>query len=241
MNRSNGRTANGSQRHTVARALHDLGLGAWFGGSLMGAIGVDRAASAVEDPTDRTRVVNEAWLGWKPIQTAAIASYLVGSTLLARADRQRKRHQKGFRAASLAKTALTGLAVGATAYTSALGRRINEAGDVPVRDGSTPNADTPDEVAEAQGRLKLAQWSVPVQAAALIAVSSRMDEDARPGQVARGVFGLYRNRAEKGMKQARKRTEKGVDRTRKRTEKGLAKARKQARKRAERARKRVAA
>jgi hypothetical protein len=226
VDRTNGKMTN--DRHTFARTLHDLGLGAWFGGSLMGAIGLDRAASAVEDPTDRTRVVNEGWLGWKPIQTGAIAAYLVGSTLLARADRERKKHQKGLRAASLTKTALTGLALGATAYSGALGRRIHEAGTVPVADGTTPMPGTPDEVAEAQGRLKLAQWAVPVQAAALIAVSSRMDEETRPGQVARGVFGRYRDRTEKEVKRARKRAGKGMRKARKRTEKGLDKARKRA-------------
>ncbi len=37
--------------NTVARTLHDLGLAAWFGGSLMGAAGVNGAAAVVEDPT----------------------------------------------------------------------------------------------------------------------------------------------------------------------------------------------
>jgi hypothetical protein len=44
--------------NTVARTLHDLGLAAWFGGSLMGATGVNGAAAVVEDPTQRLRVAN---------------------------------------------------------------------------------------------------------------------------------------------------------------------------------------
>jgi hypothetical protein len=31
-----------AQDNTVARSLHDLGLAAWFGGSLMGAVGTGR-------------------------------------------------------------------------------------------------------------------------------------------------------------------------------------------------------
>ena len=31
-------------RNTVSRSLHDLGAAAWFGGSLMGAVGVNGAA-----------------------------------------------------------------------------------------------------------------------------------------------------------------------------------------------------
>jgi hypothetical protein len=41
--------------NTVARTLHDLGLAAWFGGSLMGAAGVNGAAAVVQDPTQRLR------------------------------------------------------------------------------------------------------------------------------------------------------------------------------------------
>ncbi|MFF2206234.1 hypothetical protein [Streptomyces sp. NPDC058145] len=33
-----------SGRNTVIRSLHDLGLAAWFGGSLMGAVGLNGAA-----------------------------------------------------------------------------------------------------------------------------------------------------------------------------------------------------
>lgn len=34
----------------VVRAAHDLGAAAWFGGSLMGAIGLNGAAAAATDP-----------------------------------------------------------------------------------------------------------------------------------------------------------------------------------------------
>jgi hypothetical protein len=33
-----------SERNTAVRSLHDLGLAAWFGGSLMGAVGLNGAA-----------------------------------------------------------------------------------------------------------------------------------------------------------------------------------------------------
>lgn len=39
-----------SERNTVVRAMHDLGLAAWFGGSLMGAIGLNGAANESADP-----------------------------------------------------------------------------------------------------------------------------------------------------------------------------------------------
>jgi hypothetical protein len=42
--------------NTIARTLHDVGLAAWVGGSLMGATGLNGAAAVVDDPTQRLRV-----------------------------------------------------------------------------------------------------------------------------------------------------------------------------------------
>ncbi|MBC7373398.1 MAG: hypothetical protein H7323_05350, partial [Frankiales bacterium] len=53
-----------SERNTLAHALHDLGLAAWFGGSLMGAVGVNGAAADVDDPRQRARVANAGWARW---------------------------------------------------------------------------------------------------------------------------------------------------------------------------------
>ena len=44
-----------SERNTVVRALNDVGLAAWFGGSLMGATGLNGAAAAVDDARQRAR------------------------------------------------------------------------------------------------------------------------------------------------------------------------------------------
>ncbi len=41
-----------STRNTVIRSLHDVGLAAWFGGALMGAVGVNGATAA--SPGNRT-------------------------------------------------------------------------------------------------------------------------------------------------------------------------------------------
>jgi hypothetical protein len=44
--------------NTVARSLHDVGLAAWFGGSLMGAVGLNRVAGAAKEPRQRLEVAN---------------------------------------------------------------------------------------------------------------------------------------------------------------------------------------
>ena len=62
--------------NAVARTLHDVGLAAWFGGSLMGAAGVNGAAAVVEDPTQRLRVADSGWARWTSLGTTASARVL---------------------------------------------------------------------------------------------------------------------------------------------------------------------
>ena len=64
---------------TLTRTLHDAGLAAWFGGSLMGAVGLNAAAGAVEDPKQAGRVANVGWNRWTPVNAGAIGALLLGS------------------------------------------------------------------------------------------------------------------------------------------------------------------
>lgn len=176
-------------QNTVARTLHDLGLGIWFGGSLMGAVGLNRASAEVKDPSDRGRVANSGWARWTPINLAGIAAYLAGSVQLTRANKGRLIGQKGVGRLSMAKTVLTGLALAGTGYARVLGQRSMQQGDVPVQDGTTPLPETPPHVASALRQLKLLQYAIPAHVAALIAISAKMGEQQRPTRVARGIVG----------------------------------------------------
>ena len=60
----------------VARSVHDLSAAAWFGGSLMGAVGLNGATAQAKDPTERTRLSSLGWKRWAPVQTAAFAAHL---------------------------------------------------------------------------------------------------------------------------------------------------------------------
>ena len=71
--------------HTVLRSMHDLGLATWFGGNLMGAVGLNKAAAAAHDSTERTRLPAIGWAAWWPVQGAAMAAHLVGSVGMLRA------------------------------------------------------------------------------------------------------------------------------------------------------------
>jgi hypothetical protein len=173
--------------NTVARTLHNLGLAAWFGGSLMGATGVNGAAAVVEDPTERPRVANSGCARWTPLNLAGIAAHLAGGAVLTGANKGRLASQQGVAAASTVKTVLAVAALGSTAYARVLGKKLERAGDVPVEGGTSPSPATPDEVARAQRQLTALQWVIPVLTGAVLVVSARMGEQQRPTQATKGL------------------------------------------------------
>jgi hypothetical protein len=176
-----------STDNTVARALHDLDLAAWFGGSLMGAAGVNGAAAVVQDPTQRLRVANSGWARWTPLNLAGIVAHLTGGAVLTGANKGRLAGQQGVALASTVKTALTVAALGTTAYARLLGKKLERVGGVPVEGGTTADPTAPGAVAPAQQRLTALQWVIPVLTGAMLVVTARMGEQQRPTQVAMGL------------------------------------------------------
>ena len=109
-----------SERNTVVRSLHDLGLAAWFGGSLAGAVGFNGAAADVPDEKLRLRVANAAWARWTPVNLVGIAAHLVGGVGILYANRDRVAAQEGVGTSTIAKAALTGAALAVTGYSRVL-------------------------------------------------------------------------------------------------------------------------
>ncbi len=97
-----------SDRNTVVRTLHDLGGAAWFGGSLMGAVGLNGASKDVSDPGERATVATSGWARWSPVAASAIAAYAIGGIGLI-VDTARL--QQGLRVLQWATPALTGAIV----------------------------------------------------------------------------------------------------------------------------------
>ncbi len=177
-----------SERNTLAHALHDLGLAAWFGGSLMGAVGVNGAAADVDDPRQRARVANAGWARWTPFNALAIGAHLFGGAQLLKENKGRVATQKGVLANTNVKMALTAGALGATGYARVLGQKMMKAGDVPVAGGTDPLSSTPPEVAKAQKQLTALQWAIPGLTGAILASSALHEEQQRPTQVAGGIL-----------------------------------------------------
>jgi hypothetical protein len=173
--------------NALVRSLHDLGGAAWFGGSLMGAVGLNGASAEVTDPSQRSRVANVGWARWTPVNLAAIAAHIVGGVGLMRGNKARLAAQKGAGATTVAKLALTGIALGATAYSRVLGQKVMTAGDVPAEGGTSPSPMTPGEVADAQRQLNIMQWVIPAATGGIMALGSLMGEQQRPRSIAGGV------------------------------------------------------
>lgn len=176
-----------AQRNTIARCLSEVGLAAWFGGSLMGAVGVNGAAAEVDPPGQRARVANAGWSRWTPVSLVAIGGHLVGAVMLIGANKSRLAGQKNVATTAIAKTAVTATALAATAYARALGQKMIKAGDVPVEGGTSPSSQTPPEVAGAQRKLSVLQWAIPALTGSLLVMDALMGEQQRPLEVATGI------------------------------------------------------
>ena len=176
-----------SERHTALRSMHDLGLAAWFGGSLMGALGVNGAAARIDDTTQRLPVASAGWSRWTPVNAAAIGAHLAGAVgeLVTESPRMARR---GVGKTSTVKTALTVGALAVTGYSRLVGMRLQRAGGTPVDGTTQPNHQTPANVAASQRQMKLLQWAIPALTGALVVVTAYMGEQQKPGQVFRGML-----------------------------------------------------
>ncbi|MBJ7291093.1 hypothetical protein [Williamsia sp.] len=176
-----------SVRITTSRSLHDLGAAAWFGGSLMGALGVNGAAAAVRDPRDRARVAAVGWAKWSPANAAAIAAHVVGGAVVLYDNRGRAAHQAGVRANTVTKLVVTGAALGATVYSGMLGAKTVEGDGSPVHGATDPAPTTPPEVANAQKQLRYLQWALPVLTGTIVVLGAQQGEQQRATQIASGL------------------------------------------------------
>lgn len=176
-----------THRNTFARSLHDVGLAAWFGGSLMGAVGVNRSAAAAARNKDTTSVAGAGWSAWTPVNLAAIGAYLIGGADLTLENKGRLVAQRGVGSTAFAKAALTAVALGATGYSRLIGQRVIAAEGTPAQDGTTPAQGTEPDVAAVQRQLAVLQWVIPAATGGLIVLSALKGEQQRSSQVAGGV------------------------------------------------------
>ena len=174
-------------KSTVSHALHDLGLAAWFGGTLANAVALNAAASEAGQTSRVGAVANAGWDRWTPVNAAAIGAHLIGSVGLLSRDVPRMHAQQGVASMAGLKTALTVGALATTAYSRVLGRKVSQQGAVPAESGTEPAATTPPAVANAQRQLKALQWAVPAMTGGLVVISAYASEQYRVSEVKAGI------------------------------------------------------
>lgn len=174
--------------NTTSRSLHDLGLAAWFGGTLANAVSLNPAAGATSNPKDAGAVTNVGWNRWTPVNAVAIGAHLIGSAGQLIGNKDRLTKQSGVATMAITKTSLTAVALAMTGWSRLLGHKVSADHHVAVIDGTTAHSDTPSEVAAAQRKLKIMQWAIPVVTGALVVVSAFAGEQQRPTSVAAGLL-----------------------------------------------------
>jgi hypothetical protein len=175
-------------RNTLSRSLHDVGLAAWFGGTLANAVALNPAAAEADGTHAAGAVANTGWNRWTPVNAAAIALHVGGSVAQLAANQGRVANQAGVGSMVLVKTTLTAAALGATAYSRVLGKKVSQQVAVPARSGTEPAATTPKEVANAQRQLSVLQWVIPALTGGLVVVSSLAGEQQRATEVHKGLL-----------------------------------------------------
>lgn len=168
----------------LSRSLHDLSLATWFGGSLMGAVGLNGATAEAKDPTERARLSSLGWKRWTPVQVAAVAVHTVGGLGLIGDNSNRVAKDSDSRQLTIAKTGVTVAAAGVTLYSGILGRKVEQHQQEGAAGATEPSSTASKELASAQKQLKLLQWSIPVLTGVLVVMG------AQHGEQQRGLRGL---------------------------------------------------
>lgn len=164
-----------ARTNVTSRAVNELSLAAWFGGSLMGATALRRAAAA-GSPSPWAGE-DAGWSAWQPVQYSAMVAQVVSGAAITVANRKRVFAQRGVAKVSLVRAGVLAAALGATFLAARSGRAASQA----HQDGDT------DRAASLERRTRILQWAVPGLTGTLIVLDAIQGEQQRPLQVLTGV------------------------------------------------------
>jgi uncharacterized membrane protein len=150
---------------TVTRALYDLGLGVWFGGSLFGILAMNPAVEVLDDPEERGKMVDEGWARFQPYGAAGLFTALVTHFIMRR--RPPRKPSSTYKTVALVKDALMLGACVSSVASLALGEYAVDDYQ-PVESATEGTEETPDDVQKAQGGLSIASWAQLACGAGLI-------------------------------------------------------------------------
>jgi hypothetical protein len=174
------------RRDTLVRSLHDIGLAAWFGGTLMGAIGLNGGAASAGSPDERLEIAARGWSLWTPVQWAAIVVHGIGGIGLIRGNKLRLVGQLESRRNTGVKAAITGLAVASSLGSAVAGKVMSDHSDEAAEGVTEPAPSSSTALQRAQRIQRVLQWTTPVLTAVLIVLAAQQGEQQRP------IKGLFR-------------------------------------------------
>ncbi|MBM6622218.1 hypothetical protein JTF08_11420 [Micrococcaceae bacterium RIT802] len=171
----------------IARSIHDLSAAAWFGGSLMGAVGLNGATGKAKDPAERTRLSSLGWKKWAPVQTAAFGTHIVAGLAVVQDNKDRLGRQHGVMRLSVYKAIVTLTGAAVTFYAGVAGKKVDRLSHEGARGATEPASGTSSELQTAQKQLKMLQWAIPVFAGWVIVLGAKEGEMQRPKNVIKGL------------------------------------------------------
>lgn len=162
----------------TGKVAHDLGLSAWFGGTLFGQVALNPAVDSISDRSERGRILNESWARFQAVNLPSSLATLLGWRLGG------VREDAELRAPGLtrAKDLLLGGAAFNTVASAVLGATVARQapeGFTPVRSGARPAPQTPPDAARALKLLRFFGNGSLALLAATVVVSGLI-EAARP-------------------------------------------------------------
>ena len=174
--------------NVLARSVHDLTAAAWFGGSLMGAVGLNGAAAEAKDPAERTRLSSLGWKKWAPLQGIAIVAHFASGLALLGGNKGRVAKQEGVGSLTLYKTGVTVVGALVTLYAGILGGKVEKFSEEGAVGATEPHPAASKELQSAQRQLKVLQWSIPVLSGAVIVLGAQHGELQRSSNVVKGLL-----------------------------------------------------
>ena len=69
---------------SIIRAVHNIGLAVWWGGTVMGTLALNPAVEVLDDPEERGKMVDEGWARFQPYGAAGLATAVVTHVALRR-------------------------------------------------------------------------------------------------------------------------------------------------------------
>lgn len=171
----------------VARSIHDLTAAAWFGGSLMGAIGLNRRRRSSQGPNGANPLVEQRLGQMGSLPNRGLCrpprlrpSYRLGEQ---RPDHKTRRRRSEH---DLQNRSHCGRSR-SHAVRGPRREKVDKLSEEGAEGATEPRAGASDELKSAQTQLKALQWAIPAFAAWVIILGAKHGEMQRPKNILQGL------------------------------------------------------